>query len=226
MNTKNIKSIPHVLILHGVLMNAFEMFYLAKQLRKRGFIVHTISYQSILKTPSANASALHKEILKLNTNELHIVAHSLGGIVTAHLLDKFDDIPSGNVVMLGTPIQGSWFAKKLQKWPIINKILSNSMKRGLSGENIPEWKSTRPWGMIAGQASFGLATIMGGLPEEGDGTVMLNETYHKKITSHLTLAVSHTGLLFSKEVAKFTAYFLQEGSFDVCKNNTHKKGRI
>ena len=219
MDSKNIKNTPHVLIIHGVLMNAFEMFYLARQLRNKGFITHTISYQSILKTSSTNATILHKKILKLNVDNLHIVAHSLGGIVTAHLLDKFDDIiPSGNIVMLGTPIQGSWFAKKLQHWPVINKILSSSMKRGLSGKNIPTWKSTRHWGMIAGKANFGLATIMGGLPRAGDGTVMIEETYHDKITSHITLSVSHTGLLFSKEVAEFTSCFLKENSFDNCKN--------
>jgi len=207
---------PHVLIIHGVLMNAFEMFYLAAQLRKQGFIVHTISYQSILKTPANNASILHKKILKLKVDELHIVAHSLGGIVTSHLLAKFTDIPKGNIVMLGTPITGSWFAKKLQHWPIINKILANSMKRGLSGKDIPEWQSTRHWGMIAGQKNFGLATIIGGLPKQGDGTVMLEETFHKNINARITLPISHTGLLFSKEAAEYVACFLKNNSFDDC----------
>ena len=219
MNPKKNQKRPHVLILHGVLMNAFEMFYLAKQLRKENFIVHTISYQSILKTPAANASILHQKILKLEVDNLHIVAHSLGGIVTAHLLAKFDDIPKGNIVMLGTPIQGSWFARKLQHIAIINKLLANSMKRGLSGKNIPQWNSSRSWGMIAGKVNFGLATIIGGLPKEGDGTVMLEETLHDKITSHMTLPISHTRLLFSKEVAELTAYFLRKNSFNHCEKS-------
>ena len=218
MNSKEVKNHPHILILHGILMNALQMFYLARQLRKEGFVVHTISYQSILKTPSANAKIIHKKILELSVNNLHIIGHSLGGLVIAHLLDQFDDdIPKGNIVMLGTPIQGSWFAQKLQSWPIIKKILSNSMKRGLSGENIPEWRSTRQWGMIAGKKNFGLASIMGGLPLQGDGTVMIKETEHHKINAHKILPVSHTGLVFSREVAEHTAYFFKYNHFDINK---------
>ena len=123
-------------------MNALEMFYLKYQLKKAGFIVHNISYQSVLKTPAKNAVILHQKILKLNLDKLHIVAHSLGGIVAAHLLAKFDDIPQGNIVMLGVPINGSWFAQKLGYFPIINKILMNSMRSGLSGKEIPKWNKT------------------------------------------------------------------------------------
>ncbi len=206
---------PHVVILHGVLMNALEMFYLEYQLKKSGFIVHSISYQSILKTPAENAAILHQKILKLKLNQLHIVAHSLGGIVTAHLLATFDDSPKGNIVMLGTPINGSWFAHKLRLFPLINKMLANSMKLGLSGNDIPDWKTEHQWGMIAGQAKIGLAMIVGGLPEEGDGTVMIKETQHPAINAHITLPVSHTGMLFSKQVAQFTAHFLKTGRFPI-----------
>ncbi|MCK5918123.1 MAG: hypothetical protein KAG34_06840 [Cocleimonas sp.] len=194
-------------------MNALEMFYLEYQFKKSGFIVHSISYQSVLKTPAENAIILHQKILKLKLNKLHIVAHSLGGIVTAHLLAMFDDIPKGNIVMLGTPINGSWFAHKLRYVPLINKMLANSMKLGLSGNDIPDWKTEHQWGMIAGKAKIGLAIIVGGLPEEGDGTVMLKETQHQKINTHITLPVSHTGMLFSKQVAQFTVHFLKTGKF-------------
>lgn len=204
---------PHVLILHGVLMNAYEMFYLSYALKKKGFEVHALSYQSVLKTPAQNATILHQKITALNLDKLHIVAHSLGGIVTLHLLEKYPNIPQGNIVMLGSPITGSWFAKRLRHWPIINKMLSNSMKRGLSGVNIPAWRTTRNVGMIAGEWRFGLATIVGGLPKQGDGTVMIKETYHERLTEHLVLNVSHTGMIFSSEVADYTALFLKTEHF-------------
>lgn len=208
---------PHVLVLHGVLMNAHELFYLSHKLRKQGFTVHAFSYQSILKTPAQNADIIHQKILELDIDNLHIVAHSLGGIITLHMLSKYQDIPDGKVVMLGSPVTGSWFAKRLQHWPLINSMLSSSMKKGLSGIDIPEWTSTRKVGMIAGDWGFGLATIAGGLPEKGDGTVMIKETYHDKLTEHLILKVSHTGMLFSSEVIEQTSEFLKTGHF---KNTT------
>jgi pimeloyl-ACP methyl ester carboxylesterase len=211
---KRYKNKPHVLILHGVLMNAVEMFYLAHRLKNTGFIVHRFSYQSVLKTPLENASILHKKILALNLQNLHIVAHSLGGIVATHLLAKYNDIPNGNIVMLGTPIKGSWFANRLRHYPLISILLRKSMKQGLSGLDVPNWSvTTRRWGMIAGDAKFGLAMIVGGLPEAGDGVVMLKETQHPQIDEHIILPVSHTGMLFSKDTAKITAYFLKKGVF-------------
>lgn len=194
-------------------MNAFALRYVAHQLKQAGFIVHRFSYQSVLKTPAENAKAIHKKIQALDVQTLHIVAHSLGGIVTTHLLKKYNDIPVGHVVMLGTPIQGSWFANKLRYYPLINILLRKSMTEGLSGINLPKWCATRRWGMVAGQSTFGLAMIVGGLPEKGDGTVMLKETQHPQINEHLILPVSHTGLLLSKETAKVTAYFLKKGIF-------------
>lgn len=217
-----LKNKPHVVILHGVLMNALAMLYVAHQLKKSGFLVHNFSYQSILKTPAENATILHQKILKLNLGNLHIVAHSLGGIITAHLLANFNDIPKGNIIMLGTPINGSRFANKLRPFPIINKVLANSMKQGLSGKEIPEWKTEYQWGMIAGQARFGLAIIIGGLPEKSDGTVMLKETQHRNIDEHIILPISHTGMLFSKDVARLIAYFLNNGNFAIPIKETAK----
>ena len=195
-------------------MNPLEMRLLGKRLEKSGFNVHYVYYQSVLKTAAQNAQSIHQKILKLNLPNLHIVAHSLGGIITMHLFNQFDDIPSGKVIMLGAPINGSWIAQKVQDWPIISPLLARSMPSALSGENIPQWKTTRDWGMIAGTRNQGLGIITGGLPEEADGTVLVSETLHVKQTAHVTVHSSHTGLLFSKEVAKLIENFLRTGVFN------------
>jgi len=203
----------NVLLIHGILMNPLEMKYLGKQLGNAGFKVHYVYYQSVLKTPAQNAQSIHKKIQQLKLPDLHIVAHSLGGMITMHLFDQFDDIPKGKVVMLGAPVNGSWIAQQIQDWPVISPLLARSMPSALSGENIPEWKNKRDWGMIAGTKNQGLGLITGGLPNAGDGTVMLEETHHPKQTAHMTIKKSHTGLLFSKEIANLTAHFLKTGKF-------------
>ena len=194
-------------------MNPLEMRYLGNQLEKSGFTVHYIFYQSVLKTVKENALAIHQKILKLNLPNLHIVAHSLGGIITMHMLDLFDDLPQGRVVMLGSPVNGSWIAQKVQKWPVISPLIAKSMPYALSGENLPPWHSNRDWGMIAGTRNQGLGILAGGLPDKGDGTVSLEETTHPKQSAHTTVDTSHTGLLFSKEVASLTSTFLKTGHF-------------
>jgi len=194
-------------------MNPLEMRYLGKQLEKSGLDVYYVYYQSVLKTPRENAQAVYKKIKNLKLSNLHIVAHSLGGIITMHLFDQFNDIPEGRVVMLGSPVNGSWIAQKVQNWPVISPLLARSMPSALSGEDLPKWESKRDWGMVAGSRNQGLGLLTGGLPDEGDGTVLLKETHHPKQTAHIKVKTSHTGLLFSKEVAELTSNFLKTGKF-------------
>jgi len=195
-------------------MNPLEMRFLGWQLEKSGFHVHYIFYRSVLKTPLENAHVIHNKIKKLKLKQLHIVAHSLGGLISMHLFNQFDDTPDGRVVMLGSPVNGgSYIAKKVQNWPIISPLLAKSMHNALSGKDIPKWTTKREWGMIAGTKSAGLGLFTGGLPSLSDGTVLLEETYHKQQTAHITVNTSHSGLLFSKQVAKLTSNFLNSGEF-------------
>lgn len=203
----------NVLLIHGILMNPLEMRYLGKQLSDAGFNVHYAYYQSVLKTSAQNAQSIYKKIKQLNLPNLHIVAHSLGGIITMHLFDQFNDVPEGKVVMLGSPVNGSWIAQKIHGWPVISPLLARSMPSALSGEDLPKWQTQRDWGMIAGTRNQGLGILAGGLPGEGDGTVLIKETLHPEQTQHTTVKTSHTALLFSKEVASLTSTFLKTGKF-------------
>ena len=204
----------NVLLMHGILMNPLELRFLGGQLEKFNFNVHYIFYQSVLKTPEENATEIYKKIIKLNLPDLQIVAHSLGGVITMHLLHQFNDtLPMGRVVMLGTPVNGSWIAQKIHKWPVISPFLAKSMPSALSGENIPKWDCKRDWGMIAGTKNQGWGFVTGGLPGVSDGTVLLEETKHDKQSAHITIDTSHTGLVFSKESAKLAGKFLLCGKF-------------
>ena len=208
---------PNVLLIHGILMNPLEMRYLGSQLEKSGFNVHYVYYQSVLKSPAENATIIHNKIKQLNLPNLHLVGHSLGGVLLMHLFDQIksddNDIPEGRVVMLGSPVTGSWIAQKVSEWPIVSPILAKSMPNALSGVDIPDWDRKRDWGMIAGTKGQGLGLLTGGLPDVSDGTVLLKETFHPKQKEHIQVDKSHTALLFSKEVADLTSQFLNTGSF-------------
>lgn len=210
---------PHVLLIHGVLMHPLEMRYLGSQLEKQGFHVHYVFYPSVLKSPAQNATRIHEKIQQLEQQftlkQLHLVGHSLGGVLLMHLFDQYDAnaLPQGRVVMLGSPVQGSWVAKKVSTWPIISPLLANSMPNALSGVDLPAWNNDREWGMVAGTKAQGLGFITGPLPDVSDGTVLVQETIHPKQKAHIQVNKSHTALLFSKQVAVLTANFLRTGCF-------------
>jgi len=206
---------PDVLLLHGILMNALEMLYLKKQLENQGFTVHSLSYESVQHTIAENTQRLYQKINSLHCSELHIVAHSLGGIMTMHLLERYPDLPVARVVMLGTPINGSYAAKKINQWKLVGQLLTNSMANGLSGDHEFSGPSRCDVGMIAGsiKSPIGLGLLLGKLPEENDGTVLLSETKHPSLSQHLVVNKSHTGLVFSPMVGKLVANFLRTGRF-------------
>ena len=206
---------PDVLLLHGVLMNSVEMIYLKRQLENQGFMVHSLSYESVKHSIAENTRRLHEKILSLDCTALHIVAHSLGGIMAMHLVEKYPELPIERIVMLGTPINGSYAAKRISRWKIIGQLLTQSMAEGLSGEY--SFSQTRRYdiGMIAGSidSPIGLGILLGELPEENDGTVLLSETKHPVLKEHLVVDKSHTGLVFSPMVGKLVANFLRTGHF-------------
>ena len=207
---------PKVLLLHGVLMNALEMLYFKRQLEKQGFRVSSLSYESVKHSIEENVRSLHQEISQLDCHELHVVAHSLGGIMTMHLIEKYPDLPIQRVVMLGTPLNGSYAAKIITRWKVVGRLLKSSMAKGLAGDHVFAVSDKHEIGMIAGsiKSPIGFGLLLGKLPEANDGTVLLSETKHSVLTQHLVVNKSHTGLVFSPMVAKLTANFLKTGNFN------------
>ena len=80
-------------------------------------------------------------------------------------------------------------------------------------DGIDAWTSTRRVGVIAGKVPFGLGLVVESLASPHDGTVAVAETRLPGIADHCTVAATHTGLLFSAEVADLTLAFLRDGRF-------------
>ncbi len=76
-----------ILLLHGLWMRPFIMQWLARQLRQQGYSVYVPTYHSVSCTPRQNAQAVHawlqqQAINTINGATLHVIAHSLGGIIS------------------------------------------------------------------------------------------------------------------------------------------------
>ncbi|MES9968275.1 MAG: alpha/beta hydrolase, partial [Sedimenticola sp.] len=95
------------MLVHGVWMTGLEMGWLGRRLTREGFDVRYFRYHSLGFTPSQNAERLHRFIRGLAVERLHLVGHSLGGIVLLHLFAGHAGIPPGRVILLGSPVNGS-----------------------------------------------------------------------------------------------------------------------
>lgn len=200
-----------VLLLHGIWMGAFQLGVLARRLRAAGFAPEPFGYASLGGGPQAALPRLAARIAAHAPGPVHLVGHSLGGLVALEAARAHRDLPIGRIVCLGTPLNGSAAARGLSTIPGGALLLGRSaglLKRG--GGAIDGRHAV---GMIAGRLPLGLGALFGRFDGPHDGSVMVRETEAPGLADHRTITTSHTGMLFSDEAARLTATFLRDGRF-------------
>jgi pimeloyl-ACP methyl ester carboxylesterase len=212
MNVQQGTLMETVVLLHGIWMKPVIMRPLAARLRTAGFNTCCFSYPSVKKTPAQNARLLHEYTDSLPGDRLHFVAHSLGGIVLMHYFARFQEPRPGRVVLLGSPLRGSAYAEKFHQLSLVRRALGNSTEQGLLGD-VPAWQGGRDLGMVAGTRNIGVGNLLGRAEQTNDGAVFLSETQLPGLTDHISLPVSHTGMLLSARVARQVIHFLKNGCF-------------
>jgi pimeloyl-ACP methyl ester carboxylesterase len=203
---------PKVILVHGLWFNGVEMLWLARRLRRCGFEPLRYRYAETRLTPAENALRLHRWLLNQQGDEVHFVAHSLGGIVLLHLFWRFPDQRPGRVVFLGSPVAGSEVARRLARLPLLGASLGRSGENGLLG-GAPAWGGGRDLGILYGTLGLGFGMLLGGLRRPHDGTVSADETRLPGARQSLALPVSHFGLLLSAQAARQVCAFLRGGMF-------------
>ncbi|HEY6984993.1 MAG TPA: alpha/beta fold hydrolase [Rhodanobacteraceae bacterium] len=201
----------HVILLHGVWMRGLTLFSLARRLRAAGFSVDVFDYASVFGDADATYERLRVRMREANSDRVHLVGHSLGGILALEATRRRRDLPRGHIVCLGPPLRGSSVARLLSGLPGGRWLLGAN--HGALVEGIAHWDGSRPVGVVAGQMPFGLGVSIGALTAPHDGTVAVEETRLNGLADHCTVDATHTGMLFSSTVAELTIGFLRNGRF-------------
>lgn len=199
-----------VMLLHGLWLNRLAMQFLAAKLHSAGYTTHTFGYPSMDEGLNENAASLGQAIKALPEGRIHLLGHSLGGLVILRYLQDASDGRLGRTVLLGAPVAGSQAGAR---------VAAHDLGRPLLGRSAAVWETPQTWtlrgevGMIAGSDRFGLAHFLMSLPGDGDGVVAIEETRIAGLADHIVLPVSHSGMLFSGEVAAQAANFFAAGKF-------------
>jgi len=207
-----------VVYVHGLWLTGIEGALLRKRLAEElDADTRAFSYASVKSSVSTNAQALGKFLLRLRADTLHLVGHSLGGLVILKLFESnaTDQLPPGRIVFLGSPLNGSRSAQNLARLPLGTTLLGRGVREELLIPRERCWRGQRDLGVIAGSLSVGLGKLVGARGAPNDGTIFVDETRLPGISQHLVMPVSHTGLPFSKSVARQTGAFLRSGKFMV-----------
>lgn len=200
-----------VLILHGLWMRAPAMRPLARRLRAHGFAPATFDYDSRGTDPAATTERLAARIAAFDGAPVHLVGHSLGGLMAVRTLAAHAGLPVGRVVCLGSPLGGANAAVGLSRHGFARWFLGHSAPLLHGGAALAGVAA--PVGMVAGTRGMGLGRFFTRFDGPHDGTVALAETQVDGLADHVTLPTSHSGLIFSPQAAALTAAFLQTGRF-------------
>ena len=201
-----------IVLVHGLWNRGWSMAAMAKRLRARGHHVEVFSYPTRNDCLNGHADALHAFLSKNRTEELHLVGHSMGGLVILNLLSRFDDLPSGRVVLMGTPVKGAGIIKRLEKLPGQKLMFGKARDNLMQGfQHTPLGHET---GMIRGTRALGLGRIAGKRDEPNDGSITVSETELDGLKDSVELEVAHSEMLISAEVVEQVEQFLLNGKFD------------
>jgi pimeloyl-ACP methyl ester carboxylesterase len=204
-----------IVLVHGLWMSGFQLKVLQHRLESAGnFRVVSYSYPTLSGGMTDHVRGLLEFARKQRVDELHFVGHSLGGLVILRALELTDDFPPGRAVLLGTPSQGSRAAQGVARVVPFGKAILGAAVNAECIEHTPrEYRGHRDVGVIAGSMGVGLGRLFATLPGDHDGTVLVEETYLPGAKDHIVLSISHTGMLFSTDVAEQAACFLRQGTF-------------
>jgi len=232
-----------VLLVHGLWMPGAELALLRRRLAALLDAEATTFTYASRREPRAVVEARLCDALHgcaaRGAARVHVVAHSLGGVILLRLLAALEGgesdpgprsprsiregeglpqgrplaLPPGRAVLLGSPVRGSRAAAVIGGSAPGRWSLGRAYSELGLADGAPEHSGPREVGMLAGTRPAGLGRFVARFPGPSDGTVALEETRLVGATDRLELPVSHFGMLFSREVAAATARFLHTGRF-------------
>jgi pimeloyl-ACP methyl ester carboxylesterase len=195
-------------------MNGVESLGLRHRLaRQRGLLPQVFAYSSMQPPLAQILIKLRDTIAAIEAPQVHLLGHSLGGLLIQRCLERYPPARPGRVVFIGTPAAGSRAARHLAQRRWGRRLLGAACAEELLSEHPRRWDVGRELGIIAGTIPVGLARLLLSFGEANDGVVAVSETHLSGATEFLTVPSTHSGMLWSARVAREAGSFLEYGCF-------------
>jgi pimeloyl-ACP methyl ester carboxylesterase len=205
-----------IVFVHGALVRGWEMNILRRRMRKLGYQVRQFRYRSMLLRLEENAQKLKRFLNDTPGDVLHLVGHSMGGVLIRRVFEDDPDPRPGRLIAIGSPLLDCWVARRFQRMHrrvgplLIGRTVTDHLARAPD----PVWHGKRDFGILAGTYRFGVGAIFSTLPSPSDGVVLLEETMLKGIRDRADYRLNHFGMLFSRRCTAQIARFLATGRFE------------
>jgi len=201
-----------VILVHGLWMSGFVLLPHQRWLRAEGFAVRRFSYPSWRGGLADNVRLLSSFVNETSGPVMHLVAHSLGGLVALKMLSQEPDARIRRAVLLGTPYAGCHCGFALAAHPVLATLVGHTFEDWFSLPR-PALPPAVEIGVIAGTRPVSCGRLIPGLARPNDGLIAVDETRIAAARDSIALNVSHSGMLVSRACAGQIAHFLRTGSF-------------
>lgn len=205
-----------VILLHGLGRSDSAMWLLEDRLEDAGYSVFTLDYDSFQQSPQQVLDSVFssiEECCKEVEGTIHFVGHSLGGLIIRAYLDQQDVKKLGNVVLIGTPNNGTPLVDMYRDQWWMQFAGEMALALGTDNESFPKslTKPDYPFGVIAGatESGFNDDVFVGA----HDGLVPVESTKLEGMSDFIQIEVGHSAMRYDGNVAFQTIHYLRYGYF-------------
>ena len=196
------------------------MWPMARRFKRDGFQTLIFPNRYLLKSPEQNAQQLLDVLRTISSESIHLLGHSLGGIVIMHALRLNNALPAGErfangkVVLIASPVNGSQFARMLHRNRVTRALMGRCVVGGVLN-GMTEELDGRQTGVISGTSPAGLAAMIYQSDQPNDGMINEAETRLTGAKDTISVPQSHALMLFSRHCTELAVRFFRHGKFDV-----------
>lgn len=207
----------HVVLLHGLGRTARSMERMAAAFRGAGYVVWNMDYPSRDATIEALAPRIREEIGQLTAAapRVHVITHSMGGILLRHI-QATDPLPNlGRVVMLAPPSGGSEVVDRLGGLSLFRRINGPAGRQLGTGTNgVPSQLPPANFelAVITGDRSINWIHSLFLIPGPDDGKVAVARARTPGMRDFRVVHVSHPFIMEDRRVIALCLAFVESGA--------------